>query len=159
MHVVAAKAVAFREALEPDFGTYAGQVIANARALGEGLVEHGFGLVSGGTDNHLLLVDLRRSHPDLSGKDAEHALESAGITVNKNTVPREDRSPFVTSGLRIGTPALTSRGMKEAEMVRIAGWIAHVLEAPTDADRTDAVAREVREMCGAFPLFHELVSG
>jgi glycine hydroxymethyltransferase len=159
MHVIAAKAVAFREALEPGFRTYAGQVIANARALGEGLMERGFGLVSDGTDNHLILVDLRRSHPDLSGKDAEHALESAGITVNKNTVPGEDRSPFVTSGLRIGTPALTSRGMQESEMARIAGWIGHVLEAPSDADRIAAVAREVREMSASFPLFHELVAG
>ncbi|MDX1494273.1 MAG: serine hydroxymethyltransferase, partial [Longimicrobiales bacterium] len=120
MHVIAAKAVAFKEALEPDFKGDSAQVIANAKALGEGLAEHGFHLVSGGTDNHLLLVDLRPSHDELTGKDAEHALESAGITVNKNTVPGETRSPFVTSGLRIGTPALTTRGMKEDEMRQIA---------------------------------------
>ena len=155
MHVIAAKAVAFREALSPDFATYSGQVVANARALGSRLVEHGFGLVSGGTDNHLVLVDLRQSHPELTGKDAEAALEAAGITVNKNTVPGESRSPFVTSGLRIGTPALTSRGMAEGEMARIGDWIAHVLAAPTDADRISAVRGEVRELSSAFPLFHE----
>ncbi len=158
MHVIAAKAVGFREVLEPDFAVYAGQVVANAQALGAGLMERGFGLVSGGTDNHLVLVDLRRSHPDLSGTDAEHALESAGITVNKNTVPGESRSPFVTSGLRIGTPALTSRGMKEPEMARIATWMADVLESPGDADRIATVRAEVRELSGAFPLYHELVA-
>jgi glycine hydroxymethyltransferase len=157
MHMVAAKAVAFREALSPDFRVYSGQVIANARALGERLKEQGFRLISGGTDNHLLLVDLRASHPELTGKDAEAALEEAGITVNKNTVPGEARSPFVTSGLRIGTPALTSRGMKEAEMGRLGDWIARVLDAPADAGRIQAVRREVRELSRAFPLFHELV--
>jgi glycine/serine hydroxymethyltransferase len=127
MHVIAAKAVAFLEALQPDFGLYSAQVIANAQALGEGLAAHGFHLVSGGTDNHLLLVDLRPSHADLTGKDAEAALEAAGITVNKNTVPGETRSPFVTSGLRIGTPALTTRGMAEGQMAQVADWIAEVL--------------------------------
>jgi glycine hydroxymethyltransferase len=156
MHMVAAKAVAFKEALEPDFALYSGQVIANARALGERLGEHGFHLVSGGTDNHLMLVDLRPSHPELSGKDAEHALEDAAITVNKNTVPGETRSPFVTSGLRIGTPALTSRGMKEAEMRRVADWITHVLADPTDRTRIDEVRSEVGELCDAFPLYPEL---
>lgn len=155
MHMVAAKAVAFKEALEPDFTLYAAQVIANARALGERLAEHGFHLVSGGTDNHLMLVDLRPSHPELSGKDAEHALEDAAITVNKNTVPGESRSPFVTSGLRIGTPALTSRGMKEAEMRQIADWIAHVLASPTDGTRTAEVRAAVLELCEAFALYPE----
>ena len=156
MHMVAAKAVAFKEALEPDFALYSGQVIANARALGERLVEHGLALVSGGTDNHLMLVDLRPSHPDLSGKDAERALEEASITVNKNTVPGETRSPFVTSGLRIGTPALTSRGMKEAEMRQIADWIVDVLAAPTDETRIGAVRSSVNELCETFPLYPEL---
>ena len=156
MHVIAAKAVAFLEALRPDFKTYSGQIIANAKALGEGLAEQGFHLVSGGTDNHLMLVDLRPSHPDLSGKDAEAALEAAGITVNKNTVPGETRSPFVTSGLRIGTPALTSRGMKEGEMARIAGWIGQVLADPTSEDTIATVRGEVRELCASFPLYREL---
>ena len=120
MHVIAAKAVALLEALSPEFSDYSQQTIANARALGEGLVARGFHLVSGGTDNHLLLVDLRPSYDELTGKEAEAALETSGITVNKNTVLGETRSPFVTSGLRIGTPALTSRGMKENEMSQIA---------------------------------------
>jgi len=156
MHTIAAKAVAFREALEPDFTAYSGQVIANAQALGARLVEHGFTLVSGGTDNHLVLVDLRGSHADLSGKEAEHALEAAGMTVNKNTVPSETRSPFVTSGLRIGTPALTSRGMKEPEMHRIADWMVDVLATPGDEGCIGTVRAEVRELCAAFPLYPAL---
>jgi glycine hydroxymethyltransferase len=158
MHVIAAKAVAFLEALQPDFALYSAQVIANAQALGEGLAAGGFHLVSGGTDNHLLLVDLRPSHPDLTGRDAEAALEAAGITVNKNTVPRETRSPFVTSGLRIGTPALTTRGMAEAQMAQIAGWMAEVLEAPGEARRISDVRARVLELCEAFPLYAELAS-
>jgi glycine hydroxymethyltransferase len=158
MHVIAAKAVAFLEALKPDFALYSAQIIANAQALGEGMTSHGFGLVSGGTDNHLLLVDLRKSHPDLTGKDAEAALEASGITVNKNTVPGETRSPFVTSGLRIGTPALTSRGMRESEMSQIADWIAAVLAAPTDEGRIKSVRGEVLDLCQDFPLYAELVT-
>ncbi len=153
MHVIAAKAVALLEALRPEFIDYSGQVIANARALAEGLSERGLNLVSGGTDNHLLLVDLRASHGELTGKDAEAALEASGITVNKNTVPGETRSPFVTSGLRIGTPALTSRGMKEGEMAHIAAWTSRILDAPTDQDRIDGVRGEVSELCSAFPLY------
>ena len=156
MHVIAAKAVSFLEALRPSFKDYSAQVIANARSLGEGLAGHGFHLVSGGTDNHLLLVDLRPSHDELTGKDAEQALEAAGITMNKNTVPGETRSPFVTSGLRIGTPALTSRGMKEAEMQQIADWVAEILASPTDQERIGAVRGRVRELCAAFPLYPEL---
>jgi glycine hydroxymethyltransferase len=156
MHVIAAKAVALQEALQPDFRTYAKQIVANARTLAETLMENGFHLVSGGTDNHLMLVDLRPSHPELTGKDAEAALEAAGITVNKNTVPGESRSPFVTSGLRIGTPALTTRGMRESEMRRIGGWIRSVLSAPGDANQQRRVRDEVRELCGAFPLYEEL---
>ena len=156
MHVIAAKAVAFLEALQPEFTDYAGQIVANAKALGEGLVERGFNLVSGGTDNHVLLVDLRKSHDDLTGKAAEEALESAGMTVNKNTIPGETRSPFVTSGLRIGTPALTSRGMKEAEMARVAGWIDQILQAPSDQALLGSVKAEVKELSDAFPLYAEL---
>lgn len=156
MHVIAAKAVAFLEAQQPDFDAYSGQVIANARALGAGLAGHGFHLVSGGTDNHLILVDLRPSHAELTGKDAEQALEAAGITMNKNTVPGETRSPFVTSGLRIGTPALTTRGMREPEMGRIADWVAHILAAPVEEGRIEGVRQEVREMCAEFPLYPEL---
>jgi glycine hydroxymethyltransferase len=158
MHVIAAKAVALLEALQPDFKTYSGQVVANAAALAAGLSERGLHLVSGGTDNHLMLVDLRPSHPDLTGKDAEAALEAAGMTVNKNTVPGETRSPFVTSGLRIGTPALTTRGMKEDEMRRIAGWIERVLRRPGDTDTIAAVRGEVAELCSAFPLYGELAA-
>jgi glycine hydroxymethyltransferase len=118
-------------------------------------MDRGLSLVSGGTDNHLMLVDLRPSHEDLTGKDAEAALEAAGITVNKNTVPGETRSPFVTSGLRIGTPALTSRGMNEPEMERIAGWIGEILDAPGDESGIDRIREEVRAMCVDFPLYSE----
>ncbi len=153
MHVIAAKAVAFREALAPSFGDYARQVVANAQALGDALLARDFHLVSGGTDNHLLLVDLRPSHPELTGKEAEHALEAAGITMNKNTVPGEQRSPFVTSGLRIGTPALTSRGMGESEMHRIGEWVARVLSAPGDERLIQRTRAEVEEMAASYPLF------
>jgi glycine hydroxymethyltransferase len=158
MHVIAAKAVALLEAQQPDFALYSAQVIANAKALGSVLSEHGLHLVSGGTDNHLLLIDLRPSHPDLTGKDAEAALEAAGMTVNKNTVPGETRSPFVTSGLRMGTPALTTRGMGESEMAQIGRWILKILEAPADRERGASVREAVRELCQAFPLYAELAS-
>ena len=158
MHIIAAKAVALREALQPEFKSYARQIVANARALAEGLSEHGFFLVSGGTDNHLLLVDLRKSHEELTGRDAEKALERAGMTVNKNTVPGETRSPFVTSGLRIGTSAVTTRGLREADMRQIADWIATVLADPTDEDVIKGVRDEIDEMCGAYPLYHELAA-
>jgi glycine hydroxymethyltransferase len=157
MHVIAAKAVAFGEALRPGFTEYAAQIVANAKALGDALLTRDFHLVAGGTDNHLLLVDLRPSHPELTGKEAERALEAAGITVNKNTVPGESRSPFVTSGLRIGTPALTTRGMREAQMHRIGEWIARVLSAPGDAQLIRRTRDEVREMATAYPLFAEAV--
>jgi glycine hydroxymethyltransferase len=156
MHVIAAKAVAFKEALQPEFRLYAGQIVANAKALAERLMERGFKLVSGGTDNHLMLVDLRDR--DLTGKDAEHALERAGITVNKNTVPGEPRSPFVTSGLRIGTPALTTRGMGVSEMRTIGDWIAEVIGAPHDEDVISKTRAEVTELCEAFPLYRDLTS-
>jgi glycine hydroxymethyltransferase len=148
--------VAFKEALQPEFTTYCREVVENARTLGETLMERGVRLVSGGTDNHLLLVDLRDR--DLTGKDAEALLEAAGITVNKNTVPGEPRSPFVTSGLRIGTAALTSRGFGTAEMLRVGGWIADILEAPEDTDVHRRVRDGVSEVCSAFPLYEELVA-
>ncbi|HEU0052397.1 MAG TPA: serine hydroxymethyltransferase [Longimicrobium sp.] len=153
MHVIASKAVAFGEALRPEFGDYSARVIANARALGEGLLERGFTLVSGGTDNHLLLVDLRSK--GVTGKVAEKSLDRAGITVNKNTVPGETESPFVTSGVRIGTPALTTRGLGVAEMREIAGLIDRVIASPDDEAVAERVRGEVRELCGRFPLYGE----
>ncbi len=153
MHVIAAKAVAFGEALRPEFGDYCGRVIANAQALGEGLAERGFTLVSGGTDNHLLLVDLRSK--GVTGKVAEKSLDRAGITVNKNTVPGETESPFVTSGIRIGTPALTTRGLGTDEMRTIATLIDRVITAPDDTQVADTVRGEVRELCDRFPLYGE----
>jgi glycine hydroxymethyltransferase len=150
-HVIAAKAVAFHEAALPSFQVYARQVVNNARALAAALAERGYDLVSGGTDTHLMLVDLRNK--GLTGKVAEQALDRAGITVNKNTVPRETQSPFVTSGIRIGTPALTTRGMREAEMRRIAELIDRVLSAPEDPQVAAAVRTEVRELTAAFPLY------
>jgi glycine hydroxymethyltransferase len=154
MHVIAAKAVAFREAAAPAFREYAAQVVANARALAAALLERGFDLVSGGTDTHLLLVDLRAG--ELTGKEAEALLEEAGITVNKNTVPGEQRSPFVTSGSRIGTAALTTRGMGESELRRVGGWIADILDSPGDASLRERIRGEVAELCEAFPLYAEL---
>ncbi len=151
MHVIAAKAVCFGEALTPAFRAYQSRVIANARALGETLIANGFDLVSGGTDNHLLLVDLRRR--GLTGKVAEEALHRARITVNKNAVPNDPQKPWVTSGVRIGTPALTTRGMGEEEMRLIGGWIARVLEAPDDAARSREVERQVLALVEAYPLF------
>ena len=155
MHIIAAKAVAFKEALEPAFKTYSELVVRNAAVLGERLVERGFQLVSGGTDNHLILVDLR-DRGELTGKEAEHALEEAGITVNKNTVPGEQRSPFVTSGLRIGTPALTSRGMEEGEMRTIGDWIADILEDWENQDLRASVRSSVGELTQSFPLYPDL---
>ena len=155
MHVVAAKAVAFGEALQPEFAGYAGRVVANARAMAATLQGRGFDLVSGGTDTHLMLVDLRNKG-DLTGKVAEAALGRAGITVNKNTVPGETRSPFVTSGVRIGTAALTTRGMGTAEMERIGRWIADVLDGVGDDDTVARVAGDVRALCAQFPLYAEL---
>jgi glycine hydroxymethyltransferase len=153
MHVIAAKAVAFGEALQPDFSIYSGRVIENAQALAAALMERGFTLVSGGTDNHLVLVDLRSK--GVTGKVAEKALDRAGITVNKNTVPGETESPFVTSGIRIGTPALTTRGLGPAEMHAIAAFIDRVITAPDDEAVSAAVRGEIREMCDRFPLYAE----
>jgi len=152
MHIIAAKAVAFGEAQAPAFRVYVRQVVSNAAVLAEALRERGYELVSGGTDNHLLLVDLR-NHPDLTGKAAEAALERAHITCNKNTVPGEQRSPFVTSGIRLGTAALTSRGMGEQEMRQIGGWIADVLDAPADEQVVRRVGGEAAALAHAFPIY------
>ena len=149
-HVIAGKAVAFREAADPSFSAYAHQIVANARALASALGAEGIRLVSGGTDNHLLLVDLRSVDAELTGKDAQHALDRAGITLNKNTVPDDPRSPFVTSGLRIGTPAVTTQGMGEAEMARVAELMVRVLRSPGDDGELAAVREDVRTLCSKF---------
>jgi glycine hydroxymethyltransferase len=153
MHVIAAKAVALQEALQPEFAAYQRQIVANAHALAEALARRGFRLVSGGTDTHLMLVDVGRR--GLTGKAAETALDAAGITVNKNGIPFDDRPPTVTSGIRIGTPAVTTRGMREPEMERIAQLIAEVLANVEDSPRQRRVADAVRELCGQFPLYRE----
>ncbi|MDQ1426533.1 MAG: glycine hydroxymethyltransferase [Acidimicrobiaceae bacterium] len=149
-HVIAAKAVAFGEALQPSFRDYAAQIVANAAALAEAMTGEGFRMVSGGTDNHLILVDLQTFDPDLTGKVAQEALDQAGITCNKNTIPNDPRSPFVTSGLRLGTPAMTTAGMGEAEMAEIAAFIGRVLRTPTDSSEQAAVREEVATLCGKF---------
>ncbi len=149
-HIIAAKAVAFGEALTPDFRTYARQVVENAKALAASLMERGFDIVSGGTDSHLMLVDLRPKQ--LTGKVAEKTLDQAGITVNKNTVPDDPQSPFVTSGIRLGTPALTTRGMGRGEMVRVAELIDRALTHPDEANLA-RVRQEVEELTSAFPLY------
>ena len=154
-HVIAAKAVAFGEAQQPSFAVYAKQVVANAQAMAGVLMERGFDLVSGGTDNHLMLLDLRNKG-ELTGKAAEHALEAAGITTNKNTVPGETRSPFVTSGVRIGTAALTTRGMLEGDMKVVGGWIADVLDAPESEDVRRRVRDGVAELTARYPLYPEI---
>ena len=150
-HVIAAKAVALKEALDPSFTDYCRQIIANAQTLASAIAKAGFEIVSGGTDNHLMLVDLRSR--GLTGKVAEKALDKAAITVNKNTVPKETQSPFVTSGIRIGTPAVTTRGMKESEMEEIAGFIDRVLSAPEDPHVASSVMAEVKELTQRFPLY------
>ena len=150
MHIIAAKAVAFHEALQPSFKAYAQAIIDNAKVLAETLLAGGLDLVSGGTDNHLILVDLTRT--GITGKDAEEALGKADITVNKNTVPNETRSPFVTSGIRLGTPALTTRGMGPEEMRTIGGWILDVLNNPTSDEVAARVREGVRALCRRFPL-------
>lgn len=149
MHVVAAKAIGFGEALKPDFKSYAAQMVANARTLAHELIARGYRIVSGGTDNHLMLVDV--ASRGLSGKVAEKALDAAGITVNRNGIPFDTRPPLDPSGLRIGTPALTTRGMREPEMRRIAGWIGDVLSAPDDTAIRQRIRGEVSELCQQFP--------
>ncbi|MBN7795503.1 serine hydroxymethyltransferase [Parahaliea mediterranea] len=154
MHVIAAKAVSFKEAASPDFVEYQKQVVANARAMAATFIERGINIVSGGTDNHLMLVDLIGK--PYTGKDADEALGNANITVNKNAVPNDPRSPFITSGLRVGTPAITTRGFKEAETVELTGWMCDVLES-LESGNADAVIAEVKgkvlEICGRFPVY------
>lgn len=152
MHTIAAKAVAFREALSPDFKEYSGQVITNAKVLADTLLGRGLNITSGGTDNHLMLVDLRNK--DLTGKDVANRLDEAGITCNKNGVPFDDKSPFVTSGIRLGSPALTTRGMKEDEFKRIGNLIADVIDAMGDDAVVGKVRGAVKELCQSFPTEH-----
>ena len=156
-HVIAAKAVAFAEAGRPEFRTYAAQVVANAAALADALAGQGFRLVSGGTDNHMLLVDLRPFDAELTGKEAQEVLDRAGITCNRNTIPDDPRSPFLTSGLRLGTAAETTAGMGTAEMQIVADLIVRTLKARTDEDEIAAVRSEVATLCGAFPPYPDLV--
>ncbi len=151
MHAIAGKAVAFKEALEPSFKAYQQQVLDNARAMADALVERGYQIVSGGTDNHLFLLDL--IDKDITGKDADAALGRANITVNKNAVPNDPRSPFVTSGLRLGSPASTTRGFKEAEMRMVANWIADVLDCLGDESVVDAVREQVKALCARYPVY------
>ncbi len=155
MHVIAAKAVAFQEALQPAFRDYQAQIVKNAKAVAETLMQKGFRLVSGGTDNHLMLVDLTEA--GVTGKDAQEVLDRAGITVNKNGIPFDTRGPMVTSGIRIGTPALTTRGMKEDEMRLIAGWIARVLRDHGNEALVAEVRAEVSALCERFPLYTERI--
>lgn len=151
MHVIAAKAVAFQEALSPEFKTYQQQVIKNAQVMAETLMASGYNIVSGGTDNHLILVDLIEK--DITGKDAENALGQAYITVNKNTVPNEPRSPFITSGLRLGTPAVTTRGFKEKQITDISHWIADILDSRLDKTVIETVRQKVIALCREFPVY------
>jgi len=156
MHVIAAKAVAFGEALKPEFKEYARQVVRNAKAMAEAFLERGYNLVSGGTDNHLVLIDLRNK--GLTGKEAEALLGEAGITVNKNMVPYDDKSPFVTSGIRIGTPAMTTRGFKEEEFRQVVDWIDQVLSHPGDEALRRRIRQEVEALCRQFPLYDFVVA-
>ncbi|MBM3908891.1 MAG: serine hydroxymethyltransferase [Gemmatimonadetes bacterium] len=156
-HCIAAKAVALGEALQPEFKAYCQRVIENAKTLAASLAELGYHVVSGGTDNHLMLVDLRSKN--LTGKVAEQALDKAGITVNKNTVPKETQSPFVTSGIRLGTPAVTTRGMGKAEMVKVAALIDEVLQAPEDPATHARVREKVRALTAEFPLYPGVKAG
>jgi len=154
MHVIAAKAVAFGENLLPDYRVYAGQIIKNAHALADALKKRGYNIISGGTDNHLMLVDLRNKN--LTGKETQEALDLAGITVNKNAVPFDDKSPLITSGSRVGTPAITTRGMKESEMEVIAGFIDRALINRTDEKVVKQISEDVKALCEKFPLYPEL---
>jgi glycine hydroxymethyltransferase len=154
MHCIAAKAVGFRENLRPDFISYSRQVISNAKALAEALMKRGYNIISKGTDNHLMLLDLRNKNR--TGKEAQEALDLAGITVNKNAVPFDDKSPLITSGIRIGTPAITTRGMKEREMEIVAGFIDRVLLDCTNTTLLVTVSNEVKELCSGFPLYSQL---
>lgn len=151
MHVIAAKAVAFKEALEPEFKVYQQQVAKNAKVMAETLINRGYKIVSGGTDNHLMLVDL--IDKGITGKAADAALGAANITVNKNSVPNDPQSPFVTSGIRVGTPAITTRGFKEGECEQLANWIADVLDNLEDAATIERVKGQVLDICARFPVY------
>ncbi len=151
MHVIAAKAVAFREALQPDFKKYSQQVIDNAKTLADELITRGYEIISGGTDNHVMLVDLTAK--DMTGKLAENSLHSAGITTNKNMVPFDARSPFVTSGIRLGTPAMTTRGFNKDDMKKVAEFIDRILKDPENEELIAQVKAEVEELCSHFPLY------
>ena len=154
MHVIAAKAVSFKEAMSREYVLYQQQVVKNSQALGAALIRYGFDLVSGGSDNHLLLVDL--TNKNITGKEAEETLESAGLTVNKNAIPFDTKSRFVTGGIRIGTPAVTSRGLKEQDMNQIAAWINRVITNPGNEQEISKIRSEVRELCERFPLYPDL---
>ncbi len=149
-HINAAKAVAFKEALQPEFQDYAAQIIRNAKVLGEELINYGFKIISDGTDNHLLLIDMNSKNT--TGKIAEKALEDAGISCNKNMIPDDPRTPFDPSGIRVGTPAVTTRGMKEEEMKIIAKWINDVVENPEDEALKAKVKADLEELCKGFPV-------
>lgn len=151
MHIIAAKAVSFKEALTKEFKEYQKQILKNCKALAKSLIENGFRLISGGSDNHLLLVDL--SSKNVTGKDAEKILDKAGITVNKNAIPFDKQPPAITSGIRVGTPALTSRGMKEKEMEIIASWIDEALKNNNDDKKLKEIAKKVKELCDKFPIY------
>ena len=151
MHIVAAKAVAFGEALQPEFKTYQENIVKNAKAFAEALVKEGFRLVSGGTDNHLVLVDVRGQ--GLTGKDAEHLLDEIGITCNKNTIPFDPASPFVTSGIRLGTPAVTTRGFNEDDMREVAAIIGLVLKNKDNAEKQKEAAARVAALCAKYPMY------
>jgi glycine hydroxymethyltransferase len=154
-HVVAAKAIGFREALDPGFAGYAERIVQNANALANALANQGFRLVSGGTDNHLLLVDLRTFDEDLTGKEAQEVLDEGGVTLNRNTIPDDPRSPFVTSGVRMGVASVTTQGMGVEEMAKIADFTARILRQRHDADTVKAIAEEVADLCGQFPPYPE----
>jgi len=152
-HVIAAKAVAFGELLSPDFKVYMQQVQRNAQAMADEFTRRGYHVISGGTDNHLMLIDLSKNHPDCSGKKAERILGLADITINKNMVPYDKRSPFITSGIRIGTPAITTRGMKEADVVRVVDWIDQVITNHENEAKIEALKPEIHDFMTQFPLY------
>jgi len=154
MHIVAAKAVAFKEALQPGFKDYSKQIIKNAQTLADAMVRKGYDIISGGTDNHLMLIDLRNKN--VNGKETQEALDASGITVNKNAVPFDDKSPLITSGIRVGTPALTTRGMKESEMRIVADFIDEVVCNIGKPAVYETVKKKVADLCSGFPLYKEM---
>jgi glycine hydroxymethyltransferase len=157
MHVIAAKAVAFGEAMKPSFKTYQTQVLKNSRALAKQMTQHGFRVVSGGTDSHMFLVDLRPK--GITGKEAEHLLDEAGITVNKNAIPFDPEKPFIASGIRLGTPAVTTRGFKEKQMAQIAGWIDAAIANRANPKAIAKIRAEIKTLCRKFPMYQERLKG